>query len=83
MKNLVALVLVISCLISNDLKAQPSCASYTTWTGGMWIGPGSHCGSPYGGTTVTSGGRLYTHRGYCSSTGPGSWDFQVLLKLSL
>ena len=76
MKNLVALVLVISCLISSDLKAQPSCASYTTWTGGMWIGPGSHCGSPYGGTTVTSGDRLYTHRGYCSSTGPGSWDFQ-------
>ena len=83
MKNLVALVLLISCLISNDLFGQ-ACSSYTTWTGGMFIGPGSYCGSSYGGTTVTNGtNSLYTHRGYCSSTGPGSWDFQVLLKLSL
>lgn len=83
MKNLVALVLVISCLISNGLKAQPSCASFTRWTGGMWIGSGSHCGSPYVGTTVTAGGRLYTNRGYCSSQCIVSWDFQVLLNLSL
>lgn len=59
---------------SNTLTAQ-MCSSYTTWTSGMWIGPGAHCGSPYGGTTVTSGGRLYTHKGYCSKTGPGTWDF--------
>lgn len=51
------------------------CSSYTTWTTGMWIGPAGHCGTPYGGTTVTYGGRLYTHKGYCSNTGPGTWDY--------
>ena len=59
----------------NDLFAQ-NCSSYTAWTPGMWIGPsGSNCGSPSGGATVSYNGRIYTHRGYCSSAGPGSWDF--------
>jgi len=74
-KNLVVLISLVFCTVSIELQGQ-ACSSYTTWTSGMFIGPGSYCGSNYGGTTVTSGGRLYTHRGYCSSTGPGTWDFQ-------
>ncbi len=69
------LLISVFFLLGKVSSAQ-MCSSYTTWTSGMWIGPGSYCGSPYGGTTVTSGGRLYTHRGYCSKTGPGTWDFQ-------
>jgi autotransporter-associated beta strand protein len=53
-----------------------ACSDYTTWTAGMWIGPGAYCGTPYGGTIVTSGGRLYQHRGYCANNGPGNWDFE-------
>ncbi|MEY3438635.1 MAG: hypothetical protein RL265_1220 [Bacteroidota bacterium] len=74
--NLVLItVLLASTIICNKILAQPSCSSYTAWTPGMWIGPGSHCGALYGGTTVSYNGSLYTHRGYCSSQGPGSWDF--------
>jgi len=72
-----AVVVMLSNIFNSQTAyAQPACSSYTNYTGGMWIGPGSYCGSPYGGSTVSSNGRLYTHRGYCSNTGPGSWDFQ-------
>jgi len=74
-RKFLLLFLLITFLQVFDSFGQ-ACSSYTTWSPGMFIGPGSYCGSNYGGTTVTSGGRLYTHRGYCSSTGPGTWDFQ-------
>ena len=42
----------------------------------MWIGPGSYCGTPYGGTTVTLK-ETYTHTpGYCTKKDPegGRWQ---------
>lgn len=68
-------ILIVIMLLSLNSFAQPNCSDYTTWTPGMWIGPGAYCGTPYGGTIVTDGSRLYAHKGYCSSTGPGTWDF--------
>jgi hypothetical protein len=75
-KGKVVLLLIGSLLFVSQSSLAQSCGSYTTWRSGMWIGPGSHCGSLYGGTTVSYNGRLYTHKGYCSSTGPGTWDFR-------
>jgi hypothetical protein len=55
-KSIIFLILLISLKFGyvETAYGQPACSSYTNWTSGMWIGPGSHCGSPYGGTTVSS-----------------------------
>ena len=79
--KLVLITILFACsIISNKIHAQ-ACSSYTAWTPGMFIGPaGYNCGpggaggAPYY-QIVSYNGRLYTHRGYCSSQGPGGWDF--------
>ena len=76
MLNKILLLSSFFLIISFACYGQQKCCNYTTWTRGMWIGPGSNCNpSNYGGQTVSYQGRLYTHRGYCSSSGPGTWDF--------
>ena len=76
-KLVLSMLLLASISMSNEIQAQV-CNGYTTWTPGMWIGPyGYNC---VGGTVpfyqiVSYNGRLYTHKGYCSNTGPGTWDF--------
>jgi hypothetical protein len=73
-------ILLATGVKNNEAQAQ-ACSGYTVWTTGMWIGPvGYNCGPggangvPYY-QTVTYNGKIYTHKGYCSNSGPGTWDF--------
>ncbi len=75
-KLMLTTMLLVSTFTGNEVQAQ-ACSSYTTWTPGMFIGPaGYNCagGVPFY-QIVSYNGRLYTHKGYCSSSGPGTWDF--------
>ena len=68
----------IGLMISLVSFGQTPCSNYVTWTTGDWIGPsGWNCSGIVDDHEqfYTDGTSVYTHRGYCSSQGPGGFDF--------